>query len=38
MLLEVPQLPAKLQQIMIRPVEGMGAINAHWIAFRAIWC
>jgi AI-2 transport protein TqsA len=27
MLLEVPQLPAKLQQIMIRPVEGMGAIQ-----------
>ena len=27
MLLEVPQLPAKLQQIMVRPVEGMGAIQ-----------
>jgi AI-2 transport protein TqsA len=27
MLFEVPQLPAKLQQIMIRPVEGMGAIQ-----------
>lgn len=26
-LLEVPQLPAKLQQIMVRPVEGMGAIQ-----------
>ena len=27
MLLEVPQLPAKLQQLMSRPVEGMGAIQ-----------
>jgi AI-2 transport protein TqsA len=27
MLLEVPQLPTKLQQIMVRPVEGMGAIQ-----------
>ncbi len=27
MLLEVPQLPAKLQHIMVRPVEGMGAIQ-----------
>lgn len=27
MLLEVPQLPAKLQQMMVRPVEGMGAIQ-----------
>jgi AI-2 transport protein TqsA len=27
MLLEVPQLPAKLQQLMTRPVEGMGAIQ-----------
>ncbi len=27
MLLEVPQLPAKLQQLMLRPVEGMGAIQ-----------
>ena len=25
--LEVPQLPAKLQQIMVRPAEGMGAIQ-----------
>ncbi len=29
MLLEVPQLPAKLQQLMSRPVEGMGAIQQH---------
>jgi AI-2 transport protein TqsA len=27
MLIEVPQLPAKLQQLMARPVEGMGAIQ-----------
>ncbi len=27
MLLEVPQLPAKLQQVMSRPVEGMAAIQ-----------
>lgn len=27
MLLEVPQLPTKLQQIMVRPVEGMAAIQ-----------
>ena len=27
MLLEVPQLPAKLQQLMSRPVEGLGAIQ-----------
>lgn len=27
MLLEAPQLPTKLQHIMIRPVEGMGAIQ-----------
>lgn len=27
MLLEVPQLPAKLQQLMSRPTEGMGAIQ-----------
>lgn len=27
MLLEVPQLPAKLQQLMARPTEGMGAIQ-----------
>src|SRR5690606_36390342 len=27
MLLEVPQLPSKLQQIMVRPVEGMGSIQ-----------
>ncbi len=27
MLLEVPQLPAKLQQMMVRPAEGMGAIQ-----------
>lgn len=27
MLFEVPQLPAKLQQMMIRPVEGMAAIQ-----------
>jgi AI-2 transport protein TqsA len=38
MLLEVPQLPAKLQQIMVRPVEGMGRFNARWTAFPAIWC
>ncbi len=28
MLLEVPQLPAKLQHIMVRPVEGMGVDSA----------
>ena len=27
MLLEVPQLPAKLQQVMTRPIEGMAAIQ-----------
>lgn len=27
MLIEVPQLPAKLQQLMARPAEGMGAIQ-----------
>lgn len=27
MLLEVPQLPAKMQQLMARPAEGMGAIQ-----------
>ena len=27
MLVEVPQLPVKLQQMMVRPVEGMGAIQ-----------
>ncbi|WP_435953931.1 AI-2E family transporter [Dryocola sp. BD626] len=27
MLIEVPQLPVKLQQLMARPVEGMGAIQ-----------
>ncbi|NTX68104.1 AI-2E family transporter [Lelliottia amnigena] len=27
MLAEVPQLPVKLQQMMVRPVEGMGAIQ-----------
>jgi len=27
MLLEVPQLPAKMQQLMARPTEGMGAIQ-----------
>lgn len=27
MLMEVPQLPTKLQQIMVRPVEGMAAIQ-----------
>lgn len=27
MLIEVPQLPTKLQQLMARPVEGMGAIQ-----------
>jgi AI-2 transport protein TqsA len=38
MLFEVPQLPAKLQQIMVRPVKGWGRSNAHWIASLAIWC
>jgi AI-2 transport protein TqsA len=38
MLLEVPQLPAKLQQMMVRPVEGMGRFNARWTASPAIWC
>ena len=38
MLLEVPQLPAKLQHIMVRPVEGMGAIQRALDSVSAIWC
>lgn len=38
MLLEVPQLPAKLQHIMVRPVEEWAPFSARSTAFHAIWC
>jgi AI-2 transport protein TqsA len=38
MLLEVPQLPAKLQQMMVRPVKAWGRFSARWTASPAIWC
>ncbi len=39
MLLEVPQLPAKLQQLMSRPVEGAWAPSSGpSTAYRIIWC
>ncbi len=37
MLLEVPQLPAKLQQLMSRPVEGWAPFSGRLIAYRTIW-
>lgn len=38
MLLEVPQLPNKLKQMMSRPIEGMAAIHAPSTASPTIWC
>lgn len=38
MLLEVPQLPTKFQQIMVRPVEGWRPFSALSTVCRTIWC